>query len=100
MIEQMEHNFIRKQIGLLTDRASEKCTWPCLDRKSVSPHENLANLCRFDRIALASAEPGGEQVRYGSQDPTEHSAQTALSPLTRKATRRQIGSARYRKFGR
>jgi len=77
MIEQMEHNFIGKQIGLLTDRASEKCTWPCLDRNSVSPHENLANLCRFDRIALASAEPGGEQVRYGSQDPTEHSAQTA-----------------------
>src|SRR6266568_2352224 len=82
MIEQMEHNFIGKQIVLITDRAPEKCTWPCLDRKSVSPDENLVNLSRLGRIALATADPSREQVRDRSQDTTAFPARRA--PLERE----------------
>jgi len=77
MIDQMQPNFMRKQIGFITDRALEECAWPCLVRQSVSPDEYLVNLPGFGRIALAPAEPSREQVRDRSRDPTEHPARTA-----------------------
>ena len=81
MIDQMEPNFMGKQLGPFTDRAPEECAWPCLVRKSVTPDENLVNLSRIGRIALAPAEPSREQVCDRSQDTTEHPARTA--PLER-----------------
>jgi len=77
MIDQMEPNFIGKQLVLFTDRAHEECAWPCLVRQSVSPDEYLVNLPGFGRIALAPAEPSREQVCDRSQDLTKHPARTA-----------------------
>ncbi len=76
MIDQMELNFIRKQIGFLTDRAPEECAWPCLVRKSVSPDENLVNLSGFGRIAPTSTVPSREQVSDRSQEPDMRAALT------------------------
>jgi hypothetical protein len=75
MIEQMEPNFIHKQIGFVSDRASDECAWQCVDRKSVSRDENT--LSGFGRIALASTDPSREQLFDRSQDLTEHPARTA-----------------------
>src|SRR6266568_2886232 len=77
MIEQMEHNFIGKQKGFLTDRTPEECARPSSDRQSVCPHENVDNLSKLGRIVLAPTDPSREQVCDRSQDPTEHTAQTA-----------------------
>src|SRR5437764_209937 len=84
MIDQMEHNFIGKQKGLLTDRTLEECSWPCSDRQFVCPLENLDNLSRLGRIVLAPTDPSREQVCDRSQDLTEHTAQTA--PVDRAFT--------------
>src|SRR6266568_2203894 len=79
----MEYNFSRDtQMGLLSDRPPEECAWLCLDRKSVSPDENLVNLCRSGRIALAPDEPRREQVCDSSQHPTMYPARKA--PLERE----------------
>jgi hypothetical protein len=75
IIEQMEPNFMRKQLGFITDQAPEEFTWPCLDRKSVSLDENT--LSEFGRIALAPTEPSREQVCDRAQGPTEGPARTA-----------------------
>ena len=71
MIDQMEPNFIRKQIGFITDRAPEECAWPCVDRKSVSPDENSISISRFGRIAPAHADPSRKQVFAPFNDPAE-----------------------------
>jgi hypothetical protein len=79
MIDQMEPNFIHKQIGFISDQAPDECAWQCVDRKSVSRDENT--LSGFGRIALAPTDPSREQLFDRSQDLTEHPAWTA--PLDR-----------------
>src|SRR5437660_10145735 len=77
MIDQMQPNFMRKQIGFITDRAPEECAWPCVDRKSVSPVGNWVNLFGFGQIAAAPIFPSREQVCDHAEDPTECPARTA-----------------------
>jgi len=76
MIDQMEPNFIRKQIDFLTDRPSEECAWPCLVRKAVSPDENSISISSFGRIALAHTDPSREQVSAPVNDPAVPQGQT------------------------
>src|SRR2546425_12513890 len=76
MIDQMEHNFIRKQIGFLTDRAPEECAWLCVDRKFFSPDENSISISRFGRIAPAHANPSRKQASAPFNDLAEPQGQS------------------------
>jgi hypothetical protein len=82
-IDQMEPNFIRKQIGFITDRATEECAWPCVDRKSVSPDENSISISSFGRIAPAHNDRSRKQVFAPFNDPAEPQGQ--IEPVIRRA---------------
>ena len=76
MIDQMEPNFMRKQIGFITDRAPEECAWPCVERKSVSPDENSISISRFGRIVPAQTDPSRKQASAPFNNPAETQGQS------------------------
>jgi len=77
MIDEMEPSSVLKQIGFIKDRAPAECARRRLDRKSVSPDENLTNRSGFVQTAAVPTVPSPEQVCGRAEDPAESPARTA-----------------------
>src|SRR6266511_6326445 len=77
MIDEMEPSSVLKQIGFIKDRAPAECARRRLDRKSVSPDENLANRSGVVQRAAVPIVPSREQVCDRAEVPTESPVPTA-----------------------